>query len=502
MFSHKPVATKIAFSPILGYVAAFAITAISSGICALLFGRFDPSNLTMIYLLGVVIVASRFGLGESIVASILSVLALDFLFTEPRFTFAVANTQYLLTLGIMLVVSVLISSMSVRIRSHAVASLERERRTSALYTFSKELSRSRSKKEICAIAVREIKGVFHCDVAIFLDDKDFVVSASSKSGFEREPGEMGVAKWSLEHDESAGKGTQLMETARAYYLPLRGGASAVGVLGILPIDEDWPPSPAQENLLETFANGLGLALERTKLAKESHEARIQTESEKMRNALLSSISHDLRTPLTSIAGAASSLRDGAGNEKELAETIYQESLRLNLQVQNLLDMTRLQSGGVHLKAGWHSVEELVGTALARTKDLLVGRKIEVAIPADLPLIFVDGPLLEKVLTNLLENVAGHTPENSPLEIAARAGITYVVVDVSDHGSGIAKDDEERIFERFLRGGGRGFGIGLTICRSIMRLHEGQIWAENRRDGQGAIFHLEIPRRPEPEVPRG
>jgi len=262
---------------------------------------------------------------------------------------------------------------------------------------------------------------------------------------------------------------------------------------------------AQLNLLETFANGLGLAIERTMLAKESHEARIQAESEKMRNALLSSISHDLRTPLTSIAGAASSLRDGNGDEKQLAETIYEESIRLNLQVQNLLDMTRLQSGNVQLKPDWQSLEELVGTALERTRDLLSHREVNVAIPADIPLVFVDGPLMEKVVTNLLENVVAHTAADSPVDITARVGITYIVLDVADRGPGIPKGEESKIFERFFQpkdAGGGGFGLGLAICRAIMRLHDGQIWAENRRDGIGAVFHLEIPRRAQPEVPRG
>jgi two-component system sensor histidine kinase KdpD len=265
-------------------------------------------------------------------------------------------------------------------------------------------------------------------------------------------------------------------------------------------------SPAQLNLLETFANGLGIAVERTMLARESHEARIQAESEKMRNALLSSISHDLRTPLTSIAGAASSLRDGKGDSKQLADTIYQESIRLNFQVQNLLDMTRLQSGDVALKLDWQSLEELVGTALERTKDLLGNREVTIKMPEDLPLVYVDGQLIEKVVTNLLENVVAHTPEGSPIDISARAGISYIVLDVADRGAGIPKGEETKIFERFFqreaRMNGGGFGLGLAICRAVMRLHDGQIWAENRRDGPGAVFHVEIPRQTQPEVPRG
>ena len=488
-----------------GYVWTLIVTSLATVICALMAGSFEPSNLIMVYLLGVAAVASRFGPRESILASLLSVLAFDFFFVPPKYTFAVADTQYLITFGVMLSVAVLISSLSIRLRAQAVASSERERRTTALYTLSKELSKSRSKREITVVAAREIQEVFDVDTAIFLADKAWEAIASSTTGFERDAGEDAVARWCFEHNEPAGKGTNTLPGSRGYYVPLRGGAGAVGVLGILPSANAWPMPSAQLNLLETFANGLGLAIERTMLAKESHEARIQAESEKMRNALLSSISHDLRTPLTSIAGAASSLRDGNGDEKQLAETIYEESIRLNLQVQNLLDMTRLQSGNVQLKPDWQSLEELVGTALERTRDLLSHREVNVAIPADIPLVFVDGPLMEKVVTNLLENVVAHTAADSPVDITARVGITYIVLDVADRGPGIPKGEESKIFERFFQpkdAGGGGFGLGLAICRAIMRLHDGQIWAENRRDGIGAVFHLEIPRRAQPEVPRG
>lgn len=499
---NKPLAK----GSLAGYVWTGALIAIATAICSLMHNSFEPSNLIMIYLLAVAIVASKFGPRESILASLLSVLSFDFFFVPPRFTFAVSDTQYLVTFGVMLAVAVLVSSLSIRLRAQAASSADRERRTAALYTLSKELSRSRSKREICLVAAREIREVFSVDTTIFLSEKSLVVIASSDSGFERDAAEMAVAQYCFEHNEAAGKGTNTLPSSRSYYVPLRGSAGAVGVLGILPRADAWPLPPAQLNLLETFANGLGLALERTMLAKESQEARVQAESEKMRNALLSSISHDLRTPLTSIAGAASSLRDGNGDEKQLAETIYEESIRLNLQVQNLLDMTRLQSGNVPLNPGWQSLEELVGTALDRTKDLLNRRKVNVQIPADLPLVYVDGQLMEKVVTNLLENAVAHTPDSSPVDIIARAGITYIVLDVADRGPGIPKGEETKIFERFFQRDGRkeggGFGLGLAICRTIMRLHDGQIWVENRRDGPGAVFHLEIPRREQPEVPRG
>ena len=500
------LAKKIRPGSASGYLWTIVVTAISTGICALLFHRFEPSNLIMIYLLGVAIVASRFGAGESIAACVLSVLCFDFFFVEPRYTFVVANAEYLITFAVMFTVAILISSLAIRLRSQVAASQEREMNTNALYTMSKELSKSRNKREICLIAANQIRQVFDVDVAVFLKDGHFDTIVPSESKFESSEEESAVARWSFDHNEPAGKDTASAPHSHGYYLPLRGGGAAVGVLAILPNANAWPLSQSQSSLLETFANGLGLAVERAMLAKESHEARIQAESERMRNALISSISHDLRTPLTSIAGAASSLHDGTGDSKQLADTIYSESVRLNLQVQNLLDMTRLQYGDEDLRLGWQSMEEIVGTALERTKDLLQGREVSVSMPPDLPLVLVDGQLMEKVVTNLLENAAAHTPGHSAIEITARAGITYVVLDVADRGPGIAKGEETRIFERFFqsdgRREGRGFGLGLAICRTIMKMHKGQIWAENRRDGSGAIFHVEIPRHKQPEVPIG
>jgi two-component system sensor histidine kinase KdpD len=290
-------------------------------------------------------------------------------------------------------------------------------------------------------------------------------------------------------------------------LPLSGGTGAVGVLAILPSEKNWPLAPIQKNLLETFANGLGLAIERTILAKESQEARLDAESERIRNAVLSSISHDLRSPLTAIAGAASSLKEGKGEKEQLADTIYHESVRMNLQVQNLLDMTRLQSGEVEPKLEWHSLEELVGMALSRTSELLKGRDVHVQLDTDLPLVRVDGDLIEKVIANLTENIAAHTPAGTEVEISARNLTEYVCLDVADRGPGIPKGMELRIFERFFRReeqrDGEGFGLGLAICRAIMKLHEGRIWAENRRDGAGAVFHVEFRKTgPPPEVPVG
>lgn len=483
-----------------GYAWTAFVTAIATALCALLYDHVSSANLVMVYLLGVTYVASRFGPGEAAMASLLSVAIFDLAFVPPRGTLAISDTQYLITFAVMLLVALVISRLTLRLREQARSSAERERRTAALYSLSRQLARSRSKVEIAAAAAKEIATVFESEVAILVPRGGRLTAlAPSASAFE----ELAVAQWSLEHDGAAGRGTDTLPGSKGLYLPLHGGTGAVGVLAFLPNERQWPLPPAQRSLLETFGNGLGLALERAQLAKESHESRVQAESERTRNALLSSISHDLRTPLTSITGAASALV-ARGEGGDLAETIVQESQRLNLQVQNLLDMTRLQSGEVKPRLEWHSLEEIIGTSLARTKALLAGRSVEVRVPVDLPLLEIDGELVLKLFVNLLENAANHTPPGTHLWIAASQGSRVVRVIVADDGPGIPPGSESAIFERFSQGGakGEGLGLGLAICRAIMKLHGGVVWAQKRAGG-GAEFHVEFPRpTTQPEVPVG
>ena len=488
------------------YLWTIGVVVLATGVCELMRGRFAAPNIVMIYLLGVATVASRFGPREAILAAIASVLTFDFEFVAPRRSFGVSDTQYFVTFAVMLGVALLISSMTLRIRRQARLSSERERRTAALYELSKELSRRRGKIEIAEAAAKEIRAVFEGDAVVLLPREESLrVIVPSRDGFEKDPKEHAAADWVMEHGEQAGNGTETLPTSVALYLPLQGETSTLGVVAFRSAKPE-PMAPDQRYLLETFVNGLALAIERANLAREFHEARIQVESEKIRSALLSSISHDLRTPLTSIAGAASSLQAGIGDAHELVDTIYQESMRLNVQVQNLLDMTRLQSGDVEINLDWQSVEELVGSALRRSAVLLGTREIDVKIPEDLPLLQVDAGLVERVFVNLFENVAAHTPPDSPLQIWADVLTDTVRVAVADRGPGLPKGAEARVFERFFGRGGKeagGFGLGLTIARAVMKLHDGRIWAKNRDDGPGAVFYVEFPKPTNPpQVPSG
>jgi len=485
-----------------GYAEAVAMNVITTGICYLLAPYVSIANLIMVYLVGVAFVASRNGLQESALASILSVAAFDFFFVPPLFTFAVRDTQYLLTFLIMLSVALLISGLALRLRSEALSSRERERRSAVLYALSRDLAKTRGRREIAAIAAREVGNLYGGEVTVLVADEagQLEVLARSPSRFEESPTEQVVAKWVLDKAEPAGAGTDTLPSAAALYFPLRAARGTVGAIGI---KDDKALDPQQINLLETFANSLALAIERTQLAKESHTARLAAEAERMRNILLNSVSHDLRTPLTVIGGAASALIEGDGNTKELARTIFEESERMNRHVQNLLDMTRLEARTINPKLEWNSLEELVGSALAQTEKLLAGREIKTFIPPAMQLVRVDEVLVEKALINLLENVARHTPAGTPVEIRVSRPHDRVRIEINDRGPGLPAGEEVKIFDKFYQAGGQGdsgFGLGLAIVHSVAEAHGGRAWAENRPGG-GARFYLELSASGEaPEVP--
>jgi two-component system sensor histidine kinase KdpD len=314
-----------------------------------------------------------------------------------------------------------------------------------------------------------------------------------------EPSELAVAQWVYEHRQPAGAGTATLPGARALYLPLIGSRGAVGVLGVSAEDQGALESPEQLHQLEAFGNQTAVAVERAKLAEEARLAEVRAETERLRNSLLSSVSHDLRTPLAAITGASSSLLEssaelGGATKVELIRSIHREAERLDRLVNNLLDMTRLESGGVSIRREWQALDGIVGAALKRVERALSGREVHVDIPADLPLLPIDAVLIEQALINILDNAAKYTPPGSPIDIAATADARAVTVEIGDRGPGFAPGDEARIFEKFYRGSSTeraGAGLGLAICRAIIASHGGRIWAENRPGG-GALFRFTLP----------
>jgi two-component system sensor histidine kinase KdpD len=298
----------------------------------------------------------------------------------------------------------------------------------------------------------------------------------------------------------AGRGSATLPGARALYVPLLASRGPVGVLGIELPSGDGPVAPEQLHLLETFAAQTALAIERAALAEEAQQARLRSETERLRSSLLSAVSHDLRTPLAAITGSASTLVESGddldpGTRRELAQGIEDEADRLNRLVHNLLDMTRLESGGIQARKDWHAIEEVVGSALGRMEKALGERQVLIDLPADLPLVPLDPLLVEQALINLLDNAVKYTPTEAPIEIAGSVADGAVSLRIADRGPGFAPDEVERVFDKFYRGGtaaGRsGAGLGLTIVRGIVEAHGGRVVADNRPGG-GALFRITLP----------
>jgi len=491
------------------YAEAVLIVAIATGLAWVMFPFFEPSNVVMAYLLAVVVVATRRGRGSSLLASVLSVAAFDLVFVPPYFTFAVADYQYLVTFGVMLVVALVISGLASGMRAQAASAREREQQTAALYAMSREMASTRGTESLAGIAARHIAEVFHTRVGVLVAQADGMLrQRGGTPQFTMDSTESGVARWVYEHKQPAGLGTSTLPGAAALYLPLISPRGPLGVIGVRPVDRHALDAPEQVHQLETFANQTAVALERARLADEAQEAEVRIETERLRSALLSSVSHDLRTPLSTITGTVGTVLDGPApldpDTRELLESARDESERLNRLVQDLLDMTRLESGALQPRKAWHSLEDIAGAALGRLEKRLAGRRITTRFPPDLPLVPVDDVLIEQVFVNLLENALKYTPPDCPISITAVGGEDAVRVEVADRGPGLPPGDEGRIFEKFYRAGspaGRGAGLGLAICQGVIRAHGGRIWAHNVPEG-GAAFFFSLPLSEQPPATAG
>ncbi len=502
--------------PAYGF-AAMAVT-LCTVLAALLAGRLALANIIMVYLLGVLVVALRAGRGPAALSSVLSVAAFDFFFVAPRYTFAVGDTQYVLTFGVMLVVALVISNLAARVRDQAGAARAQERRTAALYAVSRACASAGETYEVVRVAGRHLAEVFERQVAIFLPHRDgrLKVAFSGNAAFALDPKELSVAQWCLDHAERAGLGTATLPGSIALFLPLLVARGAVGVIGISP--GRGPLDSERLHLLEAFASQIALAVERTNLAAEAQAALLLAETERTRSALLASVSHDLRTPLAAIAGASSTLLRGgeslaAPSRRELVESINEESGRLGRFIANLLDMTRLEAGAITVHKEWQPVEEVVGAALNQVEGRLAGREVRTHLPEALPLVPIDTALVGQALANLMENAAKYTPAGSPIDVSARVEGEVLVIEVADRGPGIAAGEESRVFEKFVRlpsGAAQpGAGLGLAICRAVAAAHGGTATVSGRAGG-GAVFALRLPLggpppgiRPEPrEEPVG
>ncbi|WP_370654080.1 ATP-binding protein [Methylophaga sp.] len=367
---------------------------------------------------------------------------------------------------------------------------------------SKDLASSRNEDEIVRTAVRHLHSEFGSRNVILLPDPNGLI-VYPKDPSMRESlhaADLSVAQWVLDNNEIAGQGTHTLAGAEATYFPLSNGEAVVGVLVLLPVNLRRIFLPEQQKLLDTFLQQIAQAITRVRLAEQAKKTQLDMEAERLRNSLLSSISHDLRTPLATIVGSASTLVEEdkalkAEDKLELNRAIYDEAQRMSTLVNNILDMARLDAGAVVLNKQWYPLDEIIGVVLTRLQKRLEGRTVTVKLPPGTPMIYVDTVMIEQVLINLLENVLRYTPEKSPVEITAEASSFAVEISVADQGPGIPKGFESQLFEKFYRvrheAAQSGVGLGLAICRAIIEAHGGSIRAQNRPTG-GAVFSFMIP----------
>jgi two-component system, OmpR family, sensor histidine kinase KdpD len=485
---------------LLEYLLAAGGVGLCTGLAFILFPYLALTNLAMIYLLTVVIISSFLARGPALFSSLFSVAAFAFFFVPEYYSFKVANTEYSITLVVMLLVSLLVSGLTARIRHQARVSRQQERQTVALFEMSQNLTALDNLEELLKVAAEQITRIFDCQVSLLMPGSEGELEVRAGHPYADEYGKEGmVAKWVFRHGHLAGAGTDTLHAVKGIYLPLIASQTIIGVLRLETEQPDRILEADSLRLLEALGSQVGLAIERENLSRQAQAAQLQIEAEQMRNALLSSVSHDLRTPLTVIAGSASSLVEGEKNldsetKQELALSIYEEARRLDRLVHNLLEMSRLQSGQARLTKEWHVLEEVIGCALAQLDPQLHDHPLSISLPTDLPLVQIDALLMERVIINLLENSLKYTPPGTPLKISGQIQDKEILVAVADQGPGLPAGEEERIFEKFYQvspGSARGAGLGLTICRNIIEAHGGRIWAANRPDG-GAVFSFTIP----------
>ena len=486
----------------LSWAWALVMTSGTTLLAWLMSGKFESANLVMVYLLGVVFMAARVGREASILTSILSVAAFDFLFVTPTYNFSVADAQYLVTFFIMLLVGLIISHLTSNVRFQAKIASHRERRANVLYALSKDLATSRNLAEISKIAVRHIQEEFGgTSVLLFPVDDDRLDYPQDPAIEESlHAADLGVAQWVFDHARIAGQGTDTLPGASAVYFPLSGFRGVIGVLALRAANLRRVFLPEQRRLLDTFLSQIAQAIERVHFAEEAQQTQLRMESETLRNSLLSAISHDLRTPLSVIVGAASTLveedaRLSATDRQELSHTLYDEALRMSNLANNILDMARLEGGQASLNLQWYPLDEIIGGALTRMHKRLEGRIVNTRLPDGLCWVRLDAVLIEQVLINLLDNACKYTPGGSPIDIIAELSTQILKVTVADRGSGIPAGSEEKLFDKFYQvqreGSQSGVGLGLAICKAIVIAHGGVIGVVNRHGG-GAQFFFMLP----------
>ncbi|MDM0055743.1 DUF4118 domain-containing protein [Variovorax fucosicus] len=489
-----------------GYAWAAASSVAVTLLATPLAGVLELANIVMLFLLGVVGVAIRFGRGPAAFAAALNVAAFDFFFVQPRFSFAVSDVQYLVTFAVMLGVGLLVGQLTAGLRFAVGVSTSRERRAQSLFELTRELSAALESTRVVELGAAAVQGHFGGRALVLVTNAadQLVAPAAPPPGFDAS-----VADWAFRQGQPAGLATATLAAQPWHYVPLQAPMRVRGVLALEPAQPRWLLIPEQAQQLETLARQIAIALERVHYVEVAQQAVVEMESERLRNALLGAISHDVRTPLTALIALAESLQTlPAEQHGAAAQAIVAQARALNALVNNLLDMARLESGigdgAVNLRRDWQSVEEVAGSAIRAAQPALGGRSVQTALAPDLPLVEFDAVLIERVLVNLLENAAKYGAP--PIVLGATVTPMALVLTVRDHGAGLPaalQGHEQTLFDKFTRGQAEsatpGVGLGLAICKAVVSAHGGEITAANARGG-GAEFIVTLPRRAPPRPP--
>jgi two-component system, OmpR family, sensor histidine kinase KdpD len=491
------------------YWAALLISACCTALAAVMYPYFALTNLVMVYLLGATVAALRLGRGPASLAAVANVVALDFCFVPPRFTFAIGNLEYLLTFTVMLVMALVIANLVANVRAQTRVAGARERRTSLLYAMSRELAATRSFNNLARVAIKHVAETFAGRATVLLPDaagRLHHLQDVALAGL-LEDADLSVAQWVYDHGRPAGLGTDTLPAATAQYLPLTDMQRTLGVLAVQPAQRRRLLLPEQRHLLETFAGQIALAIERAQRTEEAEAARVAVETESLRNTLLASISHDLRAPLAAITEASRALNDpalrqDAEERARLARWIDAKAREMSELISNVLDLMSFELGEVHLRRDRQRVDELVAAAVTRLAGRWGERSIDVLLPTDLPPVNVDAQLITRVLINLLENAIKHTPPGTRITVSAGIEGESLRVVIDDTGPGLPPGQPERLFAKFQRGRDEnnvgGAGLGLAISRAIINAHGGHISAM-QRPGGGARFVFTLPTAPATEA---
>jgi two-component system sensor histidine kinase KdpD len=482
-------------------VGAGAVITATTLFNAWIVGREDVTNIVLIYLFAIAWVSLRFGNRAAVLAGIASALLTNYYFLAPYYSFAIGSRREIGTFAGMVVTAVFVSALQERFRKQARVAKHGERRTEALYVLTRELVDASSLEALCVCAARQVELASNVVASILLRDGEGFTRAFSGEGVVALNGEdVEAAEWAASHLENAGAGTRNHPSAPGCYLPLLASRGCVGVLALRPrVLGPAGTISRPSSLVLSMARQIALALDRALLSDEKQRAVVDAETERIRSAVLSSVSHDLRTPLSVITSASSAMlehgdRLAATARTELCRMIHDEGCRLNELLRSLLDVTRLQGGNLHINREWESLEEVIGSVLGRVEEQTIGRHVRTNVPSDLPLLHVDATLVEQAMLNLVDNAFKHSLSERSVEIEVTVRDESVVVSVIDHGRGVRGDELDHIFDKFYRdegGTSGGLGLGLTIARGIVQAHGGRMWAAHTSGG-GLTIHFTLP----------